>query len=268
MEYIIVKDGIITGHLCGKEKPVGAIEVPACFPGFVGEKLAAIKDDFSGLKPVSQQVAEGILTIPDGFKPNNDDNALIRMDQKEIDAVFPPEFWAVPGSFYERTVHKTFDNKGHFGYFPPDGAVKMQEPQPTAYHRAESDGTWTPDIDRAKAAKLAEINSTYDAATSSLVATYPQTELLTFDQQESEARAYEADPTAETRLVDLLAKGRQIDKAELVRRIILKSDAFKLAAGYLTGQRQRYEDLIDSATTAEEVEAIVPKYVMPQGLSL
>ena len=264
MEYIIVKDGIITGHMCGKVKPVGAIEVPAGFPGFVGEQLAAIKDDFSGLKPVSQQVAEGLLTLPDGFKPNNDDDALIRMDQEEIDAVFPPEFWAVPGSFYERTVHKTFDNKGNFGYFPPDGAVKMQEPQPTAYHRAESDGTWTPDIDRAKAAKLAEINSTYDAATSSLVATYPQTELLTFDKQEAEARAWTVDNSAETPLVDMLTAGRQIDKAELIRRIIAKSDAFALATGYLTGQRQRYEDLLGEAQTVEEVEAIVPEYKLPE----
>ena len=264
MEYIIVKDGIIMEHLCGGEKPEWAIEVPAGFPGFIGAKLAALKDDLSGMKPISQQVQEGILTIPDGYKSNKDDNELVRMEQEEIDAVFPPEVWAVPGEFYDIPVHKTFDRDGKFGYFPPGGAVKMQKPQPSTYYKAAPDGTWTPDINHAKSEKLAEINSTYDAATSSLVATYPQTELLTFDQQESEARAYEADPTAETRLVDMLAKGRQIDKVELVRRIILKSDAFKLAAGYMTGQRQRFEDLLDEAQTVEEVEAIVPEYKLPE----
>ena len=264
MEYIIVKDGLIIEHGCSMIKPEGAIEVPSGFPGFIGEKINTIKEDFSGRKPLSQQVFEGIVSIPDGYKINKEDNEFIRMNQDEIDAAFPPEVWAVPGEFYGTMVHKTFDRFGNFGYFPPEGAVKMQKPQPTTYHKAKPDGTWTPDVDRAKSAKLAEINTTYNAATSALVATYPQTELLTFDQQESEARAYEADPTSETRLVDMLAKGRQIDKSELVRRIILKSDAFKLSAGYLTGQRQRYEDLLNKAKTVEEVEAIMPEYKLPE----
>lgn len=124
------------------------------------------------------------------------------------------------------------------------------------------------DVDTLRSEKLEEINGKYDEATSSLVSTYPQTELLTFDQQEAEARAWEADTSAETPLVDMLALGRQIDKAELVRRIIVKADAFKLAAGYLTGQRQRYEDLLGEAQTAEDVAAIVPEYVMPEGLNI
>lgn len=123
-------------------------------------------------------------------------------------------------------------------------------------------------VEELKITKLSEINVKYDAAASSLVATYPQTELLTFDKQEAEARAWLADSSAETPLVDALAEGRGMDKAELVRRIIAKADAFALSTGYLTGQRQRYEDLLDAATTAEEVEAIVPEYVMPQGFSL
>ena len=270
MEYIIVdeKTGRIVDHLCGEEKPEDAIEVPAGFPGFIGMLFAALKDDLSGVKPISQQVAEGLLTIPEGFKVSATDDELVRMAQEEIDEAFPPEVWAVPGTFSVIMVQKTFDRFGNFGCFPPEDAVKMQEPQPTEYHRAESDGTWTPDPDRAKAAKLSEINATYDAATSALVSTYPQTELLTFDKQEQEARAWTEDSSAETPLVDMLAAGRQMDKAELVRRIIAKADAFALATGYLTGQRQRYEDLLNEAKTLEEVEAIVPEYVMPEGLTI
>lgn len=121
-----------------------------------------------------------------------------------------------------------------------------------------------PTLDELKAIKLSEINVSYDTAASSLVATYPETELLTFDKQESEARAWMADNSAETPLVDMLAAGRQIDKAELARRIIAKADAFALATGYLTGQRQRYEDLLGEAQTVEAVEAIVPEYKMPE----
>ena len=123
-------------------------------------------------------------------------------------------------------------------------------------------------VEELKITKLSEINRKYDAATSALVSTYPQTELLTFDKQEAEARSWTEDNSTKTPLVDMLSAGRQIDKAELVRRIIDKADAFALATGYLTGQRQRYEDMLDAATTAEEVEAIVPEYVMPQGMNL
>ncbi len=263
MEYIIVTDGIITEHLCCGTKPEGAIEVPAGFTGFIGMKLAALKDDLSGIKPISQQVAEGILTLPEGFKANDDDDELIRMEQNEIDAAYPPEVWAVPGTFSGISVQKTFDRFGNFGYFPPGGSVQMQEPQPTVYHKAEADGTWTPDVDRARSAKLEEINATYNTATSALVSTYPQTELLTFDKQEAEARAWTTDNSAETPLVDMLAAGRQMDKSELIRRILAKADAFALATGYLTGQRQRYEDMVNAAVTAEAVAAIVPVYALP-----
>lgn len=124
------------------------------------------------------------------------------------------------------------------------------------------------DVDTLRSEKLSEINGKYDAATSALVSTYPSTELLTFDKQEAEARAWTADHAAETPLVDMLASGRQMDKAELVRRIVAKADAFALAAGYFTGQRQRYEDMLAAAETAEEVASIVPQYVLPEGLSL
>ena len=86
------------------------------------------------------------------------------------------------------------------------------------------------------------------------------TELLTFDKQEQEARAWLKDNNVETPLIDALAEGRQIDKADLVNRIINKSDLFAVQTGYLTGQRQYYEDQLELATTKEEIEAIIPEY--------
>ena len=72
-----------------------------------------------------------------------------------------------------------------------------------------------------------------------------------------------ADNSFPTPFIDALAAGRQMDKAELVSRIIAKADAFALASGSLTGQRQRYEDMLDAASTAEDVAAIVPEYNLP-----
>lgn len=119
-------------------------------------------------------------------------------------------------------------------------------------------------IEAIKSSKLSEINSAYNTATSSLVSTYPSTEILTFDKQEQEARAWQADNSVSTPLIDALVLGRGIDKAELVRRIIAKADAFAVATGYLTGQRQKYEDQLEAATTAEEIAAIVPEYELPK----
>lgn len=114
-----------------------------------------------------------------------------------------------------------------------------------------------------KIEKLNEIDTSYQQAIATLTPTYPDDERLTFDKQEQEARAWLADNSTPTPFVDALAAGRQLDKSELVGRIIAKADAFAIASGLLTGQRQRYEDLLDAASTAEDVKAIVPVYRLP-----
>lgn len=121
----------------------------------------------------------------------------------------------------------------------------------------------SPDISVIKSRKLTEINDAYQQAIATLTPTYPDDERLTFDKQEQEARAWLADNSTSTPFVDALAAGRQMEKAELVSRIIAKADAFALASGSLTGQRQRYEDMLDVAETADAVAAIVPQYSLP-----
>ena len=132
----------------------------------------------------------------------------------------------------------------------PDGTIMFVPPAP-------------PELLEIKAAKLKEINIAYQEAIATLTPTYPDDERLTFDKQEQEARAWLADNSTSTPFVDALAAGRQMDKSELVGRIIAKADAFAIASGLLTGQRQRYEDLLDVAETPEAVAAIVPQYSLP-----
>lgn len=131
-----------------------------------------------------------------------------------------------------------------------DGAITFTPPEP---HK----------LDELKAIKLNEINILYQQSIATLTPTYPDDERLTFDKQEQEARAWLADNSFPTPFVDALTAGRQMDKAELVSRIIAKADAFALTSGSLTGQRQRYEDLLDVAETPEAVAAIVPQYSLP-----
>lgn len=131
-----------------------------------------------------------------------------------------------------------------------DGAITFTPPEP---HK----------LDELKAIKLNEINILYQQSIATLTPTYPDDERLTFDKQEQEARAWLADNSTSTPFIDALATGRQMDKAELVNRIIAKADAFAIASGLLTGQRQRYEDLLDVAESADAVAAIVPVYSLP-----
>lgn len=147
--------------------------------------------------------------------------------------------------------------------YPPEVAVWCNENN--AYIKADGNSYTIvaipePELPELKAIKLNEINALYQQAIATLTPTYPDDERLTFDKQEQEARTWLADNSTSTPFVDALAAGRQMDKAELVSRIIAKADAFALASGSLTGQRQRYEDMLDVAETTEDVAAIVPVY--------
>jgi hypothetical protein len=155
MEYIIIDNGVITKHGCSAQKPENALEVPSGFPGYVGLPLAALKDDLSGLKPLSQQVSEGIIDLPEGYKINADDNEFIRMEQSEIDTKYPPKTYALEGSFDAVEVKKTFDRDGEFGYWPSEGLTEMEGKQPSPAYKAVS-GQWVLDEDKAAEVAMSE----------------------------------------------------------------------------------------------------------------
>ncbi len=122
-----------------------------------------------------------------------------------------------------------------------------------------------PTLESVKAAKLSEINAAADRAIATLTATYPDREISTFDKQESEARAYAADPTASTPLLSALTEARGISLPDLVERVLAKADAFAVASGSIIGQRQALEDRLDACTTEEEVRGITVNISMPGG---
>lgn len=152
------------------------------------------------------------------------------------------KYW-LPGDTWQTEPHEMKD----LGTLP-EGALIERPEKPLSQLKIE---------------KLNEINTTYQQAIAEMTPGYPDDERLTFDKQEAEARSWLADSSTPTPFVDALAAGRQMEKAELVSRIIAKADAFALASGSLTGQRQRYEDLLKDAQDAEAVAAIVPQYSLP-----
>ncbi|MAR74350.1 hypothetical protein [Halomonas sp.] len=111
-------------------------------------------------------------------------------------------------------------------------------------------------LDHAKATTIRRINAAYEAELASIRSEYPESEQMTWDKQEREARAFLADSATATPLLDAVATGRGMDKAELATRIIAKADAWIQASGLATGKRQALEDQVKAAETVEAVEAI------------
>lgn len=137
----------------------------------------------------------------------------------------------------------------------------------------ENDGIWTeladgsiaklplpvPSISELKQKKRLEINSAFEQSIQQITAGYPASEKSSWLKQESEARAFIANHSAPTPLVDHLSAERGVPKSELVTRILAKSDLFAAASGQLIGKRQRLEDqldILDESATAADWDAI------------
>ena len=107
-----------------------------------------------------------------------------------------------------------------------------------------------------RAFKLAEINAACENELASLQSTYPQSEVLSWDKQEREARAFKADPTAPVPLIANLAAVRGISVLGLADRIIQKADAYTAAIGLALGKRQKLEDQLNALTDWEGMAEI------------
>lgn len=181
---------------------------------------------------------------------------------------------------YENIIHRTSDNsyvitKNGMPYHVCSNVEEFEEEWKAvnAYAKAHPECVTeeqpyvppVPTFKETKAAKLSEINKAADKIMAALISTYPDREISTFDKQESEARAYAADPTASTPLLSALAQARGISLPDLVERVLAKADAFAVASGSIIGQRQALEDRLDACTTLEDVQGITVNISMLGG---
>jgi hypothetical protein len=72
-----------------------------------------------------------------------------------------------------------------------------------------------------------------------IVKDYTQEEIDTFPVQEEEAKSYIADNTSPTPMIDAIISESGEDKAELVSRIITKSNAFRASVGKALGKKRK-----------------------------
>lgn len=137
---------------------------------------------------------------------------------------------------------KVVDENGYFGTVRriPEDLEGLVWPE------AESFRSW----------KLEQIKAACERDLKVLRAQYPESEVLSWYKQEEEARAFQADSTASTPLINGIAAERGITRAELVDRIIQKADSYTAAIGALLGKRQALEDQLDAATDWQSMSTI------------
>lgn len=152
------------------------------------------------------------------------------------------------------------DQDGNVFAFEADGSQdRYIKPDYVPMTQEEFDLSMSPPESTRIAAAGSRINAAYENAVRQITAGYPESEIKSWDKQEAEARAWLVNKNAPTPWIDAAATSRNLQKDELVQRIIAKAFVFATIHGQLTGHRQRLEDQIDALgdnPTQEQLDAI------------
>lgn len=159
--------------------------------------------------------------------------------------------WAVPADYRADGLFVAVTQKGASEEIPACDLVACE-----FLGEVEFDAGDEAKLEAVKAAKRAEINAACDIAVASLAASYPEREVQSWPQQVKEAEALAADPQAQAPLLAAIAEARSLPLAELASRVLGKMNAYAAASGALIGRRQAAEDLIDLASSAEDVASV------------
>ena len=108
-----------------------------------------------------------------------------------------------------------------------------------------------------KIKKINYLNSQFENLSQYLKSSYKESEISSWSKQEVEARNYLLNNEFKTPLIDSICETRQIDKLELVNKIIKNSDNYSQRIGELIGRLKNALKKADNATTLEELNQIV-----------
>ena len=119
-------------------------------------------------------------------------------------------------------------------------------------------------LTEAKANKLEALNASYESFVSTLAGA-PQTEILTWSEQEAEAKAYAiSKQETDAPMLSSLSKARNIPLSMLCAKVLAKAEAYRSFIAYAIGKRQAYEDAIERAQTLGALESIHINFTLPQ----
>ena len=107
-----------------------------------------------------------------------------------------------------------------------------------------------------KGTLLSQLANRADQLKNGLLVGYPQTEIESFYRQEKEALAKQANPKAETPMLEQIARVRGVPLDVLIEKVIEKSNQFAVAIGIIIGKRQQFEDRLLALKTPEELTTL------------
>jgi hypothetical protein len=162
-----------------------------------------------------------------------------------------------------------FDEEGNLSgegtsaTLPEDGATEIA---PSTSADKWNGTTWEipitllPTLDESKEQKNSDLKQSQKAELETLLGVTAEGETDSFVVQENEARAWNSDNTIATPFIDALLSSRAIEsetKQSLVTLIIQKADAYAVAYATILGKFHRLTKQVETATTVEEIEAVV-----------
>ena len=118
-------------------------------------------------------------------------------------------------------------------------------------------------LTEAKANKLEALNASYENFVSTLAGA-PQTEILTWSEQEAEAKAYTiSKQETDAPMLSALSQTRGVPLSALCAKVLAKAEAYRSFIAYAIGKRQAYEDAIERAQTLGGLESIHIDFTLP-----
>ena len=116
-----------------------------------------------------------------------------------------------------------------------------------------------PTLEELKSAKRAEIWGTGDAILASVKANFTEAEIESWSKQEQGAKDIQAGnmETEAALFVAAIAQGRGIETSTLVTKILGNVVSYGALSSTVIGEQQRLDDMIKTATTQEQLDAIV-----------
>lgn len=111
-------------------------------------------------------------------------------------------------------------------------------------------------LQNAKTDKLERINAEAGWYVAHMAKTFevPEFEKDTWVLQAKETKAWKADPSTPTPLMDTIAKQRGVPREALLEKAYIKAVRFELLTASVAGQRQKYADMINNAKSLEDLD--------------
>lgn len=127
-------------------------------------------------------------------------------------------------------------------------------------------GAQSVDLATLKTAKISQLNAAAQAFinTSAEIDKVPDFEMQTWSIQAAEVRAWAADKTAPTPVLDQIAASRGIDADKLKAAALRKTLAYEKLTAHVAGQRQALQAKIEAAKTVEALEKIKIELTLPE----